>query len=136
VRMHGTRGAAMAAAQIDASCGGLKYVGIGNIAGHLHTNHGTPGRGLFSHNGIVGAQIRKLQQFDYDCASGGLLIMHSDGLQTRWRLNSYAGLSERHPAIIAAVLYRDFYRGRDDVTVAVVRLSASRVAPDRSSSHE
>src|SRR3712207_8978530 len=57
------------------------------------------GRGLFSHNGIVGVQIRKLQQFDYECPEHGLLVMHSDGLQGRWSLESYPGLSQRHPAV-------------------------------------
>jgi hypothetical protein len=31
----------------------------------------------------------------------------------------------RHPAIIAAVLFRDFSRGRDDATVVVVKLPAA-----------
>jgi hypothetical protein len=32
-------------------------------------------------------------------------------------LDDYAGLVRRHPSVIAAVLYRDFSRNRDDVTV-------------------
>jgi hypothetical protein len=47
--------------------------------------------------------------------------MHSDGLATQWNLGAYAGLQTRHPSLIAAVLYRDFVRGRDDVTVVVAR---------------
>jgi hypothetical protein len=47
-------------------------------------------------------------------------VLHSDGLQTRWRLDAYTGLARRQPSLIAGVLYRDFTRGRDDVTVLVV----------------
>ncbi len=47
--------------------------------------------------------------------------MHSDGLQTRWNLSTYPGLSRKHPTLIAAVLYRDYSRKRDDVTVVVLR---------------
>ncbi|SAK57010.1 hypothetical protein AWB76_02388 [Caballeronia temeraria] len=47
--------------------------------------------------------------------------MHSDGLNTRWELSRYPGLSMRHPSLIAAVLYRDHARGDDDVTVLVAR---------------
>jgi anti-sigma regulatory factor (Ser/Thr protein kinase) len=119
-RMHGTRGGALAAAHFDASQRKLKYAGVGNIAGHLH---GERGRGLFSHNGIVGVQIRKVQEFNYEYPASGLVVMHSDGLQSRWSLDLYPGLAQRHPAVIAGVLYRDYTRGRDDVTVAVVRLS-------------
>jgi hypothetical protein len=48
--------------------------------------------------------------------------MHSDGLTSRWKLADYLGLSHRVPALIAAILYRDFKRGRDDTTVLVARL--------------
>jgi hypothetical protein len=47
--------------------------------------------------------------------------MYSDGLGTQWDLGAYPGLRGRHPSIIAAVLYRDFSRRRDDVTVVVAR---------------
>jgi hypothetical protein len=47
--------------------------------------------------------------------------MHSDGLATQWNLDQYPGLADRHPSLIAGVLYRDFARGRDDVTVVVAK---------------
>ena len=68
-------------------------------------------------------ELRKIQEFDYDCPPRGVLVMHSDGLQTRWSFDSYPGLIQRHPAVIAAILYRDFVRGPDDLTIAVVRAS-------------
>lgn len=123
MRMRGTRGAAVAAARIDAQSHVMKYVGVGNIAGHLRTCDADQRRGLVSHNGTVGAQMRKVQEFDYVCGRQSLLVMHSDGLQNRWTLESYPGLIFRHPAVVAGILYRDFTRGYDDVTVAVVRMS-------------
>ena len=36
-----------------------------------------------------------------------------------WNLDAIPGLSGAHPGLIAGVLYRDFRRGRDDVTVVV-----------------
>jgi anti-sigma regulatory factor (Ser/Thr protein kinase) len=123
VRLQGTRGGAMAAARIDGTSRILRFVGVGNIAAHLRSRAATDGRGLVSHNGIVGGTVRKIQEFEYECPVDGLLILHSDGLQSRWDLERYAGLLARHPAVIAGVLYRDYTRGRDDVTVAVVRLS-------------
>ena len=62
---------------------------------------------------------------DYPVPERGLLIMHSDGLQSRWSLEKYAGLVGQHPGVIAGVLYRDYTRGRDDVTVAAVQVSAT-----------
>jgi len=46
--------------------------------------------------------------------------VHSDGLQSRWELGRYAGLLAHHPAVVAAVLYRDFKRGRDDISVVAL----------------
>lgn len=119
--MIGTRGGALAFAQYDGDA--LKYVGIGNIGGCLIAPDKS--RGLASHPGIVGGQYRKAQPFDYAHVNGHLLIMYSDGLQSRWNLQDYPGLVHRHPAVIAAVLHRDFCRGRDDVTVVVVALEAA-----------
>ncbi|HWA98341.1 MAG TPA: ATP-binding SpoIIE family protein phosphatase [Pirellulales bacterium] len=125
-RMHGTRGGAMAAARVDAHRAELKYAGVGNIAGRLRSVDGEQeSRGLVSHNGIVGGEMRKVQEFSYTCPAQGLLVMHSDGLQSRWTLAAYPGLARRHPGLVAGMLYRDFVRGNDDVTVAVVRLNFS-----------
>lgn len=121
--MHGSRGGAVAIAQARLDTGNLRFVGIGNISASLISAGKT--RGLASHPGIVGAQYRKAQPFDFEQVTGQLLIMHSDGLQSRWSLADYPGLAYRHPAVIAAVLHRDFCRGRDDVTVVVIALEAS-----------
>lgn len=123
--MRGTRGAALAVAQVDSSTRLLRYTGVGNIAGSLRSRDSTTGRGLVSHNGTVGVEMRKVQHFDYNCPDAALIVMHSDGLQTRWSFDPYPGLIHRHPAIVASVLWRDFTRGRDDVTVCVVRFSTS-----------
>ncbi len=120
--MKASRGGAVAIARFDARQDRLDYAGIGNISASLVTPEKT--RGLTSHPGIVGAQYRKIQTFDYAPVNANLLILHSDGLQSRWNLRDYPGLVQRHPAVIATVLHRDFSRGRDDVTVLVTALEA------------
>lgn len=117
--LSGTRGAAVALACVNLAAGRLTFAGVGNIAGTL-LDGADRSRGLFSHNGTVGHLMHKAQEFEYPWGPASTLIMHSDGLQTRWALAKYPGLARRHPAVIAGVLYRDFKRGRDDVTVVVV----------------
>ena len=118
--MNGTRGGAVATAQYDAENHTLQFAGIGNIGARLITPQAS--RGLASHPGIVGVQYRKTHTFSYADAKDQLLVMYSDGLQSRWDLKDYPGLVMRHPATVAAVLFRDFCRGRDDVTVIAVDL--------------
>lgn len=121
--MIGSRGGAVAFAQFHGERDSLTFAGVGNIGASLVANDKS--RGLASHPGIVGGQYRKAQPFDYAHVNGHLLIMYSDGLQSRWNLQDYPGLVHRHPAVIATVLHRDFCRGRDDVTVLVVALEAA-----------
>jgi serine/threonine protein phosphatase PrpC len=116
--LGGSRGAAIAAAHV-ARHAVVHYAGVGNIAGSLVT--GSQSRGMFSQNGTVGLQMRKPQQVDYEWPEAALLVMHSDGVSNRWSLEDYEGLIGRHPAVVAAILLRDFGRGRDDATVLVVR---------------
>ena len=116
--LSGSRGAAIAAAHVERNAV-VHYAGVGNIAGSVVT--ASQSRGMFSQNGTVGLQMRKAQQLDYEWPERALLIMHSDGVSNRWSLDSYEGLIGRHPAVVAAVLLRDFGRGRDDATVVVVR---------------
>lgn len=117
--LRGTRGAAMAVAEIDFEQQIVRFAGIGNISGVVVTANES--RSMVSYNGIVGHQIFKIQEFTYPWCEEALLVMHSDGLATQWGLDRYIGLRSRHPSLIAGVLYRDFQRGRDDVTVLVAR---------------
>ncbi len=115
-----TRGAAVSIAEIDHTKGLLNYAGVGNIAGAIL--QGSKTRSMVSMNGTLGHTIGRIQQFAYPWEKDSSLIMHSDGLATRWSFEQFPGLSGRHPALIAGVLYRDFCRKRDDVTILVTRI--------------
>ncbi|MEH2079740.1 MAG: ATP-binding SpoIIE family protein phosphatase [Nostoc sp.] len=117
--LRSTRGAALAIAEIDFEKQSVRFAGIGNIAASIFSF--TEHHNLVSHNGTVGHEIRKIQEFSYSWYANGLLIMHSDGLGAKWQLNRYPGLMQKHPSLIAGVLYRDFNRERDDVTVLVAK---------------
>jgi len=122
-RAHGalrsTRGAALAVGEIDPASRLVRFCGVGNIAATIINKAGI--RHLVSYNGIVGQEARKIAEFTYPWSPDSLLIMHSDGLSTHWDLRNYPALMQRHPALIAGVLYRDFSRGRDDITVLAAR---------------
>jgi anti-sigma regulatory factor (Ser/Thr protein kinase) len=118
-----TRGAAVALASVDSSRAEVRFVGVGNISGLIITGTDTV-RTMVSHNGLVGHVLTRIHEFVYPWPSEGLLIMHSDGLATL-HLENYADLLRKHPSLIAGVLYRDFTRGRDDVTVLVARRGRS-----------
>lgn len=115
--LSGTRGAAAAVARVS-NRGSVSYAGVGNITGYLVGSEKS--QGLVSHNGTLGLTVPRLQQFEYERSPDSCLVMHSDGISARWDLRKNDTLRQRHPAIIAAVLYRDHGRSRDDATVVVL----------------
>jgi anti-sigma regulatory factor (Ser/Thr protein kinase) len=117
-----TRGAAAAIAEIVLIPRLVKFAGIGNISGTIHRPGVT--RHTVSLNGTLGHEARNFREYSYPWEPDAMFVMHSDGLGTHWSLDDYRGLQQRHPAIVAAVLYRDFSRQRDDVTVVVGREAA------------
>jgi anti-sigma regulatory factor (Ser/Thr protein kinase) len=118
--LRSTRGAAVAIAQIDLHRGKLTYAGVGNISARIYAGS-APQQNLVSLNGTAGHLCERMQEFSYSWPDNGLLVLHSDGLSSATGLESYPGLAARDPALIAAVLYRDFCRGRDDATVVVAK---------------
>ncbi len=117
--LRATRGAAVAVAQIETPQKEVRFAGVGNISASIIAPGST--QHLVSHNGTAGHNVRKFQEFVYAWPAKGMLVMHSDGIATSWRLDAYPGLSERDPSLVAAVLYRDASRGRDDACVVVAR---------------
>lgn len=115
-----TRGAAVSVAEILHDKQQLNYAGVGNIMGAICA--GSKIKNLVSINGIVGHSAGKFQQFSYPWEPESAVIMHSDGLATKWNVEQYPGLISRHSALIAGVLFRDFCRKRDDATILVSRI--------------
>jgi anti-sigma regulatory factor (Ser/Thr protein kinase) len=126
--MHGalrpTRGAAAALAMLQPESELCTFCGIGNISASIRSNGAS--RSMVSQNGTLGHSVRKIQDFQYPFPKGSLLLMHSDGLATHWDLAAYPGIEIRHPAMVAAALYRDHSRGRDDLTVLALRNGSVR----------
>jgi anti-sigma regulatory factor (Ser/Thr protein kinase) len=118
-KLRATRGAAVAVIRHHQASGDVRYAGVGNIAGVIV--QGSARQAMVSHNGIVGHNLHRSQEYVYQWPLNALLIAHSDGLETSWDLARFPGIDARHPSIIAAALYRAHSRRRDDVVVVVVR---------------
>ena len=120
-----TRGAAMSVVVVDHERQILVSSGVGNISSVIVS--GASARNLVSQNGTLGAVLPRIQEFSYPIDARSTLVMHSDGVGTKWSLSSYPGLQARHPQLIAGLLYRDFSRHRDDATVLLASLGGEAV---------
>lgn len=76
---------------------------------------------MVSLDGTLGHGSARFQEFRYAWPEGSLIIVHSDGLSSRWDLRDYAGLRLRHPSLVAGTLFRDHAYHHDDATVVVFR---------------
>ena len=117
--LRGTRGAAVAIAELHPAGGSMRFTGIGNISATMIDPAAR--RSAVSLYGIVGHEVREFREFSYPWSRESSLIMHSDGLTTRWDLDRYPGLLTHDPALIAGVLWKDHRRQNDDSTVVVAR---------------
>lgn len=116
-----SRGAAVAVFAADLERGVARYCGLGNISAAILPAGSTARHRLVSLPGIAGAGNPRLTEFQYPYVADDTLVMHSDGIASHWDLSSYPGLRVRHPSLVAAVLFRDFARRRDDATAVVVK---------------
>lgn len=118
--MRATRGAAAAVAQIHPESRTIEFAGVGNITSMLLNPGGT--QNLVSHNGTLGHQTRRVQQFSYRYQPRDLLLMLSDGLRTHSKLGIPPTLLAQSPSVVATLLYAEQVRGTDDATLLVTRL--------------
>lgn len=122
--LRDTRGAAVAVAQLDAGTGQLSFAGVGNVGARLR--RGDSWQGLVSRPGIVGAHLpAHLPQHQEAWTDDCLLVLHSDGLPSRWSPGpAVHASSSLDPAVIAASIVRDASSParpvRDDTAVAVL----------------
>jgi anti-sigma regulatory factor (Ser/Thr protein kinase) len=118
--LRSTRGAALLIVEIDLVSRQTRFCGIGNVAASILERPGQS-RGLVSHSGIAGHEARRVQELMVPLPSRAVLVAHSDGLASQWRVEQYPGLQQRHPSLIAGILFRDFRRKTDDSTVVVIK---------------
>ena len=116
-RLKSTRGGAVFL--VESKLGNeVFFLGVGNIRALVYD--GQRGRTLISQNGTAGLQMRTPRVLNQEWPLKSILILHSDGIHSRWDFSEYPGILNYHPSIVSAVIYRDFLRGNDDATVLVI----------------
>lgn len=112
-----TRGAAVGTMCVDRAANTLTFAGIGNVAAWV--DDGERRRALPSTPGIVGANAKKVRPLEMPLNRDCRIVMHSDGLSSKWDLSQYPGLRAKEPPLIAATLLRDAGIRHDDASVVV-----------------
>jgi anti-sigma regulatory factor (Ser/Thr protein kinase) len=121
-RISHTRGGAIGVVQLagDGPEGKvIRFAGLGNIAAVILAEGAR--KGMTSVPGIVGHQARAIRQFEYTAPPGAAIILHSDGISSRWEPGELPGLNARDPLVVGAVVLAEAGTRRDDAGVLVLR---------------
>jgi anti-sigma regulatory factor (Ser/Thr protein kinase) len=116
-RMNHTRGGAVAVVQVAGPA--IVFAGVGNVAGVILA--GGTRKSMLSIPGIAGHQAGTIRQFEYAAPPGAAVILHSDGVSSRWEPRSLPGLSTRDPLVVAAALLAEAGTRRDDAGLLVLK---------------
>ena len=116
-RMSGTRGGAVGVVQVGGQL--ARFAGLGNVAASIVSDGQR--KSMISIPGIAGVQARTIRQFEYDVPPGSAVILHSDGVSSRWEAATLPALEARDPLLIAAVLLAEAGVHRDDAGVLVLK---------------
>ena len=103
----------------DAEAATVRSTGVGNVVARVVS--GLSDRSIVTQHGTVGMAMRRPQETTTALPPYALLVVHSDGIETRWHSDSIQRLLGSDPTLVAAVLMRDHHRSRDDATVVVVQ---------------
>lgn len=116
-RMSGTRGGAVGVVQVGGQL--ARFAGLGNVAASVVSDGQR--KSMLSIPGIAGVQARTIRQFEYEAPPGSAVILHSDGVSSRWEAAALPALEARDPLLIAAVLLAEAGVHRDDAGVLVLK---------------
>lgn len=116
-----SRGLVGTIASVDYKSEVWNICGIGNISTRIYD--GLENKTYTPYNGIIGHNIpRTLNSTIVPYKKHQIIVMHSDGLRTRWNLNEMTSIVKQHSAIIASAILKENIRGTDDASILVGKI--------------
>jgi serine/threonine protein phosphatase PrpC len=113
----GTRGVVMALVRFDFDARTMTFGSVGDIGYKIY---GPESPGLVTRRGVVGADGPAPRVTTVDWDPSYRLVLHSDGISTRWNFRELGPVTEEPATAIARHVLREFGKD-DDATVLVVR---------------
>jgi negative regulator of sigma-B (phosphoserine phosphatase) len=115
---RGTRGAAAAIAWLDDRTLEGWVAGVGNVRCRLF---GAVTRTVEFADGVLGQRVRSPRPVAFALRPADVVILFSDGVAGRFRLDDYPSLGLDPAPEIAFNVVRRFGKGADDASCAVIR---------------
>ncbi|MGO8995010.1 MAG: SpoIIE family protein phosphatase [Polyangiaceae bacterium] len=126
-----TRGAVAAVARFDVERGEVEIAGIGNISTQIARSGASRTEHPIVMPGVLGSAYRAVRPQVFPFGMGDLLVMHSDGIRSRFDLELARALPVQ---AAASAVVRSYAKGSDDAACAIVRIVVDSV-PARALPH-
>ncbi|MFH2110380.1 MAG: SpoIIE family protein phosphatase [Candidatus Bathyarchaeota archaeon] len=110
-----TRGVCMGVFRVDRGSGRIEYCGVGNTAAWIL---GEEHRRMVSVSGIVGYTMESLLRFEYRYDRETVLMLHTDGVSSRFSLPSLGAVRD-DPQRAAEEILEGWGKETDDATVVI-----------------
>ncbi len=121
-RLHthlaGSRGAGAGLCLVDRCSGLLRYAGIGNT---VIRRFGCSEVRLLSRSGIIGGSRRTPREEQMTLAPGDVVLLYTDGVKDRFRLQDYPQLLRDRAELIARTVVQRFGKDHDDASCIAFR---------------
>lgn len=117
-----TRGAVANVIVYDTAKVAWTSAGVGNIS--LRLINPLTIKNHLSYNGIVGHNIPgTMSAYQYSGAEFALAVLCSDGIKSKWEINRHPQIGRYDLSILNAIIYKDFARKTDDMSVVSIKLN-------------
>jgi hypothetical protein len=110
-----SRGVAAELVRIDAVKRHLLFCGIGNTEVRIISE---PPMHPASLDGILGLNLRKAMEFEYPYNSLKAVVLHSDGISSRFDLSDYPAIYQKPQTVAEAIMTR-WSKEYDDATIVI-----------------
>jgi anti-sigma regulatory factor (Ser/Thr protein kinase) len=117
-----TRGLVATVAIYDIDQKNWRICGVGNIATRLI--NGIETKNCMGYNGIIGYNMpTTMKDHEVPADNGQVLFLCSDGIKTRWDHIRYPAILKYDLSVFASVVFKDFARFTDDMSLAAIKLN-------------
>ena len=114
-----TRGTVMAVARFDWDAGELTFGTVGDVAARVFQSREPIHFRI--RRGILGGRAPNPVVTHHAWDPANVLVLHSDGLTSRWRWTDFSDLAQATATVAARKLLRALAKENDDATVVVVK---------------
>lgn len=119
-KLNGTHGAVAIVGRLYIKERKLNYVGIGNIFLRVF---GEKSKREITQGGVIGYQIRTPKEKCISINYGDIIVLHTDGISSRFNETDYPNIFWDNAEIISNTLLSNFGKSNDDATCAVIRFT-------------